>query len=188
MSRETAKYVVEQLEKTYSRKFPKAGIEKIWPDLLKENPKAMEAAFDYFALNSAFLPSPALLLSRVQGEGRVIRQKATLAAESAEKAKEIPSDGNALERAARDEHAKLALQGLTLIRRNDKTWDEKLEFFKLMDTRYPNFGWALAGMELKKHLDKDAKREHWRDVAEASPVFQQSYRQERERQALKEEG
>ena len=182
MSRDMAKYLVEQLEKNFSRKFPKAGIEKVWPDMLKESSQAMEAAFDYFALNSAFLPSPAMLLSKVQAEGKRIRMEQTVQAERAEKAKEIASDGNALERAARDEHAKFAIQGIAMMRRTDKTDTEKLEFFRIMDERYPRFGWAKYGMLFQKDREFQKTRPHWRDVNEASVQFQMNYRAEQEKE------
>ena len=184
MSREMAGHVVAQLQKTFTRNFPKAGIEKIWPEMLKESPKAMEAAFDYFALNSAFLPSPAILLARVQIEGKRIRSENTVKAEREEKTKEVPSDGTALERAARDEHAMFAIQGIHLMRRNDKTLEEKLEFFRVMEERYPGRGWGKAGVGRQKDQLKDDKRPHWRDIAEASPQFQRSYQMERERKGL----
>ena len=159
MNREMALHVISELQKSFTRNFPKAGIEKIWPDLLKEPPKAMEAAFDFFALNSAFLPSPSIFLARVQTEGKRIRSEQTVKAERMEKEKEPWTDGNALERAARDEHAKYALQGINMMRRTDKTRDEKLDFFRVMEERYPGRGWGKAGAELQRYWAK--VRPHW---------------------------
>lgn len=74
---EAAKFIIAQLQKEYKREFNKAAVQKIFPDLVKEPHKAMEAAFDHFILNSAYLPSPAQLLAKVQAEGKRIRMEET---------------------------------------------------------------------------------------------------------------
>lgn len=184
MSRETAVFVIAQMEKTFRRNFPRKGLEDINAALLKEPAKAIEAAGDHFAIHSAFLPSAAIFLAKVQAEGKRIRSEQTVKAERDEKAKETWSDGTALERAARDEHAKFALQGINLQRRSDKTDAEKLEFFRIMEDRYPGRGWGMAGVGRQKEMEREGKRSHWRDISETSPQFQRSYQLERERKGL----
>jgi len=61
--------------------------------------------------------------------------------------------------AQKDQHAKYAAMGMQLMKRDDKTQEEKLEFFKTMDDKYPGIGWGIEGMKLKKMWDKRAARE-----------------------------
>jgi hypothetical protein len=75
MKKEFLEHSLKELQKTFSKIFLKSALEKISPLLLKEPDRAMELAFDYFILNSAFLPSPAQLLERVQMEGRNLRME-----------------------------------------------------------------------------------------------------------------
>ena len=55
---------------------------------------------------------------------------------------------------ARDEHARCALQGFAMMQRSDKTHKEKLEFFKLMESRYPGIGWGKEGASWQKGLER----------------------------------
>lgn len=52
--------------------------------------------------------------------------------------------------AQKEEHAKYAMMGMELMRRDDKTQEEKLDFFRVMESRYPGIGWGKAGASLQK--------------------------------------
>jgi hypothetical protein len=52
--------------------------------------------------------------------------------------------------AMRDEHAKMAGQVMNQMWRGDKTPEEKLELFRVMEERYPGVGWGMEGVSLQK--------------------------------------
>ncbi|CAK0754994.1 hypothetical protein CCP3SC15_2010002 [Gammaproteobacteria bacterium] len=158
MSVETAQFVISNLAKNYGKNFPKAGIEKIWPDLVKEPAKAMESAFDFLVMNKAYLPTPQELLQRVQHEAKEIRKEEARIREAEWTA--TKEEGSNLFDAARDEHAKAALMCLTAMQSN-KSPEEKLKFFRMMEDRYPGRGWGLAGISQQKWYGHQATREHW---------------------------
>jgi hypothetical protein len=45
------------------------------------------------------------------------------------------------------------------MRRSDKTHDEKLDFFKVMESRYPGRGWGKEGASLQRYWEKRAAQE-----------------------------
>lgn len=62
--------------------------------------------------------------------------------------------------AQQEEHAKFAMMGLALMRRDDKTREEKLDFFRTMEGRYPGVGWGREGASLKRFWEREGKSHH----------------------------
>ena len=71
---------------------------------------------------------------------------------------------------ARDEHAKAALMCLRSMQ-TDLPPDKKLEFFMMMEQRYPGIGWGSALIDQQKWYKRKATRPHWRPISEASLQF-----------------
>lgn len=136
------------------------GIDVIWPELLEIHDGAYEPALKRLKIETNSLPTVDRVKSILVVEGK----KAMLAdADHRErewnkskgkkgvggKPEEVDAVACRLAIAARDEHAHFACEGIALMRRPDKTREQKLEFFKLMDDQYPGIGWGIEGMRLK---------------------------------------
>lgn len=149
MSKEMATQVVVELKGQFKKSFPEAGMKLVWSDLVAAQDMALAGAFDYFVLNNRF-PSPQQLKDQVAIETKKLAAEQSARREKEwEAKKEKRNDPDHLKIAARDEHAKFALQGIALMRRTDKTREEKLDFFRMMDDRYPGVGWGIEGARLK---------------------------------------
>jgi hypothetical protein len=90
-------HTITSLETEFKRQMPKEGKRKIWPELMKESDQAVSTAYDWFILNSAYLPSPAQFLAKITEEGRKIRlQEAKQREEEIERNKPKRDEGTFL--------------------------------------------------------------------------------------------
>lgn len=104
-------HTIAELERQFKREMPKEGKRRIWPDLLKEPDKALEATYDYYLLHSAYLPSPAQFLAKVQEEGRKLRMaEAKQREEDHDRQKPKRTEDTFLTREQQTEYGKRCLQ------------------------------------------------------------------------------
>lgn len=189
MSQQMASEVVKRLKAQFGKSFPEAGMKLIWKELCEANDKALEDAFDFFVLNNRF-PSPQQLKDQVTTHSKLIAAKAAADREDewnktkgGATRKELERSGSIFTAEQRDEHGKAASMCLVAMG-SDRSRKAKLEFFRMMEDRYPGIGWGMEGVRLQKHWDRQDTRPHWRDVSETSLQFQMNYRAEQERKNL----
>lgn len=168
MSVDMVHYVLDGLVKQYKRQFPKEGIQKVFPDLVKQPDKALEAAYDWFVLNSAYLPSPAKLLEQVDKEAKRIRLE-----EAKQRDQEWNREKGGETRGQRDKagsifsaeqsskHAQFSLLMIKGLISGKMDRAMFLEGFKEADKMFLGMDWALNGMQLDKHWKQQAERLHW---------------------------
>ena len=143
---------------------------EIWNDLLLIPEGALEPALKRLKTMTNYLPSAEKVLIIFQAEGKHFARE-TEKQRTAEwdktkgygdprgRGKDTPEEVKltAVQMVARGEHAKLALNGFRILERGGKSEEarqKQLEFFKLMDSRYPNAGWAVEGLDQQKWYQK----------------------------------
>lgn len=160
---DAAKFIIAQLQKEYKRDFNKAAVDKIFPELVKEPHKAMEIAFDHFILNSAYLPSPAQLLTKVQAEGKRIRlDEAREREEKWKKEKGEDEHGRVegstfLSKQQRDEYAQRGLMMVKLAITSGQS-RELMEGCLVMASTYPQF--RNEWMETRRDIIRSSIRKN----------------------------
>ena len=130
------------------------GIDSIWTELEQQvHDGAYEPALKRLRIETNTLPTVERVRSVLEVEGKkaMLKDSDYRDREWTKTKEPNPRRDNskpgeaqltAVQLIARDEHAKLAIQGFLMMQRNDKTHKEKLEFFKLMASRYPHLDWA----------------------------------------------
>lgn len=156
-----------------------AAFNVIFADLLTIHEDAIEPALKRLKTSTNYLPSAEKVLQAFKAEGKEVAKNATSRREEAWNRQKGGADRRELDKAGSffstqekaDEHAMAGMMCLKA-QMTDKSHTDKLEFFKLMENRYPGIGWGLAGIDQQKWYEKQKARPHWRPIDEASPQFQ----------------
>lgn len=161
MSVDMAHHILGLLAKQYGRNFPKEGVQRVWPDLVKQPDKAMEAAYDWFVVNSTYLPSPAKLLEQVQKEAKRIyaeeaktREQEWARQKGGETRRELERSGSVFSREQSTAHGRHAIEAIRLML-SDASRSDKLECYRVMEANYPGVGWGLTGARQQKEWGMD---------------------------------
>ncbi|QXE85988.1 hypothetical protein KP003_16735 [Geomonas nitrogeniifigens] len=161
MSAEVAKHAVKTLTAQFKKQFTEKGMRDIWPELIAQPDKAIEAAVDGICLTMSYLPPPDRLLERVKQEAKKIaNEQAKQREDEWNKQKggsnrtELDKQPNIFSREMSDMHGKHAIQALKLML-TDQPESVKLDCLRAMETSYPGVGYGKAGIELQRVWGED---------------------------------
>ncbi len=151
MNTETARFVIDQLQKNFGRKFAAEALNKIKPDLLKEPDRAAENAYDYILLNfnPPNMPTAGKLLEIVQNEGCKISQAAAIQREE-EAREEKRRAANIFKSPAQTELAERSLLIIKGILSPKPDYGALLDGMRAMAVLYPKSEWWKVGADFEK--------------------------------------
>lgn len=174
MSAEMATQIIKFLHKEFGKKFPEAGLELVWSDLIAAADHDLEGAYNYFVLNNRF-PSPQQLKDQVLLQAKLAAAKATSEREDEwNKTKggatreELNRAGSIFTKQQQEAIGRDAVSLLKLIISGTLSKEQIVEQHADLADKHPGSGFAYTAKEQKDLLKV---REHWRPLAEAPPRF-----------------